>query len=140
MGAQAHIVWGIALHGRCIFCSDAGQTARVAGATVETDGRPSGCRVTEGDMRAHVFTRGRPIPAFQPATASTEAVQFGPALLMMGVVALWVALAAGLALGAEQLGMTAGEGWAFAIGMVSYIYLFVGLVAGITYVVRHEQE
>lgn len=64
-----------------------------------------------------------------------------PFLITLALGALWVALSAVLALVAQQVfGMDAPAAWAYAIGIVSYMYLFTGFVVGLIYLVRRDSE
>jgi hypothetical protein len=64
-----------------------------------------------------------------------------PFLLTLALAALWVVLSAALAVVARGVfGMSAPAAWAYAIGIVSYMYLFTGFVVGLVYLVRKDRE
>ncbi len=64
-----------------------------------------------------------------------------PFLITLALAALWVVLSAALALVAQGVfGMSAPAAWAYAIGIVSYMYLFTGFVVGLIYLVRKDRE
>ncbi len=63
-----------------------------------------------------------------------------PFLITLALAALWVGLSTALALVAQRVfGMDALAAWAYAIGIVSYMYLFTGFVVGLVYLVRKDQ-
>lgn len=63
-----------------------------------------------------------------------------PVLITLALAALWVVLSSALALVARRIfGMDALAAWAYAIGIVSYMYLFTGFVVGLVYLVRKDQ-
>jgi hypothetical protein len=91
-------------------------------------------------MSARVPMHARTAPAARPSEPTAMAAGPPlPAVLTLGVAALWMVLVVGLELAIHSLGMTTTEAWAYAIGMVSYIYLFVGVVLGLVYVLKREQ-
>lgn len=64
-----------------------------------------------------------------------------PVVITLGIAALWVALVMALQFAAAHaFGMVAGDGWAFAIGIVSYMYGFAGLVIGLFFALRAEER
>ncbi len=64
-----------------------------------------------------------------------------PFLITLALAALWVVLSAALAFVAQRVfGMDAPAAWAYAIGIVSYMYLFTGFVVGLIYLVRRDGE
>jgi hypothetical protein len=65
----------------------------------------------------------------------------GPFLITLALAALWVGLSTVLAFVAQRVfGMDALAAWAYAIGIVSYMYLFTGFVLGLIYLVRKDRE
>lgn len=78
--------------------------------------------------------------ARRSAPARTSGIALPASIVAtLGIAALWVALVLGLQQAAQQgFGMVPGDAWAFAIGILSYIYLFVGFVLGLVYMVTHE--
>lgn len=64
-----------------------------------------------------------------------------PMVATLIFVVLWITLVAGVALAVHRFsGMTAAEAWAFAVAIISYIYLFVGLVIGLVVALRAEDR
>ncbi len=62
-----------------------------------------------------------------------------PVVMTLGISALWMLLAIGLQqLAVGVFGMTGADGWAFAIGIVSYVYLVAGFMVGVIALVRSE--
>lgn len=92
-------------------------------------------------MSVHVSLRHAPAgAAATPASGAAPAVP-APVVATLGLSALWVALASALALVTERgFGMTAAQGWAFGLSIVTYIYVFVGFIAGVITAVRREGE
>lgn len=92
-------------------------------------------------MRVHSplhFPTGRVAPPVDRTHAEGATVPL-PALITLGVVALWMALVLAVQLGSQHvMGMTVSESWGFAIGIVSYIALFTGFVLGLVQLVRSE--
>jgi hypothetical protein len=63
-----------------------------------------------------------------------------PVFITIGVAALWSALAFGLAQVSHHVfGMTTQDAWGYAIGITLYIYLFVGFVVGLVYLVNQDR-
>ncbi|MFN8556129.1 MAG: hypothetical protein U0531_01825 [Dehalococcoidia bacterium] len=93
-------------------------------------------------MSARVPMRGgvhRPTtPAASPATgASTASKAVGVVLATAGA---WVILVLALMqVGVHVWTFHAGEALAYAIGIVTYMYLFVGLVVGINYLIKQDR-
>lgn len=60
-------------------------------------------------------------------------------LVVAGAAISWAALIVGVAMASQYLaGMLQGHAWAFAIGIVSYIYLFIGFVLLLVRVISKE--
>ncbi len=87
--------------------------------------------------RSHAVPRPAPNDlSYQPVPGIARV-----ALAVIGVAALWAALTVGLALMSEhQLGMLTGHAWGFAAGIVSYIFLFIGFVVGLVYLVTKHGD
>jgi hypothetical protein len=63
------------------------------------------------------------------------------ALVALGAAALWAALTVGLALVSErQSGMLGDHAWGFVIGIMSYVFMFIGFVVGLVYLVTKHGD
>jgi hypothetical protein len=91
--------------------------------------------------RTHRRQTHHPAPAPLHAQETRGAIATKVILGIAAVAATWAVLVTGVAMASEHLaGMLQGHAWAFALGIVSYIFIFTGFVSLLVRVISKDSS